>query len=590
MIAGGPAFPPAAQAQVAPVGQGFTLNASDLRFIMAQIRIAERHAATRTAENPCGTLVGDEPDQIPTGTGQTIELPWGLRTVDGSCNHLTPGQETFGTADELFPRLLAKELRGDYAVAADVTDPAPRLISNLIVDQTDTNPAAVEAAGLTGAPGETVPGETLFIPNVAPDVGLSAPFNPWFTFFGQFFDHGLDLVSKGGNGTVFVPLQPDDPLFVEGSPLNFMVMSRATHNGDFEAINQTSPGVDQSQTYSSHPSHQVFLRRYQLVGGRPVGTGALITGPGRGMATWAQVKTQARSRLGIQFRDRDALSVPLLATDPYGRFLRGPNGLPQIVKNIGGVTTLVEGNLAAPVNTVDAVPSGHAFLDDIAHHAVPGAGRTPDADTEAGPVNEFPNTYDNELLNAHFIAGDGRVNENIALTAVHHVFHSEHNRLVRNINQLVSGASKLLTDEETAAWQATTGPAGWDYGERLFQAARFVTEMEYQHLVFEEFARKVQPLVNPFGEGGTGFNATVDAAIRAEFAHAVYRFGHSMLTETVGRTRADGPDDSIDLFDAFLNPLRYFDGLDPATDPEAAAAAALFAVRLSRSATRSTSS
>ena len=40
-----------------------------------------------------------------------------------------------------------------------------------------------------------------FIPNVTPDAGLSAPFNAWMTFFGQFFDHGLDLVTKGGNGT-----------------------------------------------------------------------------------------------------------------------------------------------------------------------------------------------------------------------------------------------------------------------------------------------------------------------------------------------------------------------------------------------------
>ena len=30
------------------------------------------------------------------------------------------------------------------------------------------------------------------------------------------------------------------------------------------------------------------------------------------------------------------------------------------------------------------------------------------------------------------MAGDGRVNENIGLTAVHHVFHSEHNRLVEH--------------------------------------------------------------------------------------------------------------------------------------------------------------
>lgn len=563
-----------AHAQSAPVGQGFRLNDSDLRFIMKQMRISERHAATQTPENQCGTLVGSDPDQIPTGTGQTIELPWGLRTIDGSCNHLTPGQEAFGTADQVFPRLLPRELRGDYSVAADVTDTQPRIISNLIVDQTSSNPAAVEVSGLSGAAGET-----LFIPNVATDAGLSAPFNGWFTFFGQFFDHGLDLVSKGGNGTVFIPLQPDDPLFVVGSPLNFMVLSRATHSGGFEAKNQTSPWVDQSQTYTSHPSHQVFLRQYQLVGGRPVGTGRLITGPGGGMATWVNVKVQARTRLGIRLRDIDALSIPLLATDPYGRFLRGPNGFPQIVKNIGGVTVLVEGSLAAPVNTVDAVASGHAFLDDIANHAVPGAGRTPDADTVAGPDDGLTATYDDELLNAHFMAGDGRTNENIGLTAVHHVFHSEHNRLVGDINRMVSGPRKVLTDEESAAWQATTGPSGWDYGERLFQTARFVTEMEYQHLVFEEFARKIQPLINPFGEGGTGFNPSVNPAIRAEFAHAAYRLGHSMLTETIDRVSADGTNLSVSLFDAFLNPPRFFDGLDPATDPEAARKAAGAIVR-----------
>ena len=53
--------------------------------------------------------------------------------------------------------------------------------------------------------------------NVAPDAGLSAPFNLWFVFFGQFFDHGLDLVQKGGSGTVFIPLQPDDPLITLGA-------------------------------------------------------------------------------------------------------------------------------------------------------------------------------------------------------------------------------------------------------------------------------------------------------------------------------------------------------------------------------------
>ena len=49
-------------------------------------------------------------------------------------------------------------------------------------------------------------GNTVLIPNVAPDIGDSAPYNSLFTLFGQFFDHGLDLISKGGSGTVYIPL------------------------------------------------------------------------------------------------------------------------------------------------------------------------------------------------------------------------------------------------------------------------------------------------------------------------------------------------------------------------------------------------
>ncbi len=51
-----------------------------------------------------------------------------------------------------------------------------------------------------------------FIPNVATDVGLSAPYNSWFTLFGQFFDHGLDLVNKGGASRSSYPVGADDPL------------------------------------------------------------------------------------------------------------------------------------------------------------------------------------------------------------------------------------------------------------------------------------------------------------------------------------------------------------------------------------------
>ena len=103
-------------------------------------------------------------------------------------------------------------------------------------------------------------------------------------------------------------------------------------------------------------------------------------------------------------------------------------------------------------------------------------------------------------------------------------------------------------------------------GERVFQAARVFTEMQYQHLVFEEFARKIQPGIDLF----INIDMTINPAIFAEFAHVVYRFGHSMLTETVDRlmrrlqsdrsraaSLADADQQQIGLIAAFLNPLEF---------------------------------
>ena len=194
--------------------------------------------------------------------------------------------------------------------------------------------------------------------------------------------------------------------------------------------------------------------------------------------------------------------------------------------------------------------------------------------------------YDDELLDAHFITGDGRGNENIGLTAVHHIFHAEHNRLVEHIKDValasndvaflnqwlrVDVASMPITPGEIAALE-------WD-GARLFQAARFGAEMQYQHLVFEEFARTVQPQVDPFVPGQS-YDTTLNPAIYAEFAHVVYRFGHSMLTETVDRydpsfnvvdddplhVGQTGSGDQLGLIAAFLNPLAFAASGDDASE------------------------
>ncbi len=684
-----------------PVGSGFAITAADLAYILKQIKIAERHsrafegdATAAPQPNPhpdadpsyCLSMIGTAVDQVPDAI-----TSYGLRTVTGDCNNLkavfntttlndapppTPtfaNSPTFGAADQPFPRLTEPSFRTAEAVPPTfgggpvtsyaqklngnvVYDTQPRLISNLIVDQTSTNPAAIAAAGFPvraqngGNP--TVPCaknadgtdivpltpdgcvpryQTLFIENVTTDVGLSPPYNSLFTFFGQFFDHGVDQTVKGF-GTVIVPLRDDDPLIAgpDHIPGNaddlppekrFIPLTRGQNqpgpDGLFgtdddvqDANNTDTPWVDQSQTYTSHPSHQVFLREYNLVactvagnptqcpvttagkflGGLPAGqTYTDSPDASTAISTWASTKKQAAEKLGLLLVDTDVTNIPMIMADPYGNFIPGPaRGLPQYVTATG----LVEGNLASPVPVpANVLHFDTPFLTDIAHNAEPKPGLVPDADSTSSAdfANQPVGTYDNEMLNAHFTCGDGRCNENIALSSVHQIFHSEHNRLAKefdtitlpNSPSLFGNASLLADYQDTycaigcAHPSDATHPTTYTYGQRLFQAARFVTEMEYQHLVFEEFGRKIQPLIRPFHL----YNPDVNAATKAEFAHAVYRFGHSMLDDDVARVNVDPvtnakTDNSLPLLKAFLNPPEYFNnGAGGFYTPEEAAGA-----------------
>ena len=457
---------------------------------------------------------------------------YGLRTVDGSCNNLkaatgvqAPGQPSgpfagtanpsfFGAANQVFPRLTTPFFRDADPIApsfpvgppgptsyksktGSVIDSEVRVTSNLIDDQTNTNPAAVAAAGhpqrtQTGGKATAVPcttdpvpdavppvdgvplgctpsHQTLFIPNVTTDTGLSPPYNSLFTFFGQFFDHGIDQTEKSG-GTVFITLNADDPLRTVGpdgiagtncgnvAPFTrttrprstatrsrprqaFMALPRTQdqpgpdgilHTADDvqDASNTDTPWVDQSQTYTSHASHQVFLREYQPGTGTAgtnnpaaVSDGMLLQGivnddplpctkpagfacyndgqAGAGSeSTWAAVRKQAHDLLGMRLEDKDVLNVPLLATDPYGKYLPGPHGLPQYVtKGPDGKAgtpddVLVEGRLDNPatpaVDETIPVPSdveyfGTPFLTDIAHNADPSPDPQTGMSPDAGP-------------------------------------------------------------------------------------------------------------------------------------------------------------------------------------------------------------
>jgi Ca2+-binding RTX toxin-like protein len=658
----------------------------DLDFILRQIKIAETHAENTAAnKRDCAALLA----LLPNAT-----VPWGLRTVDGSCNNLIEGNEGFGEANLEFLALVEPVFSGaqpltqifapNDALGANtsyvrgdgrtVQDSTARLISRLIVDQSETNPAAVQAAEDEGGTtlGPDIAGALQFlIPNTAPDEGLSAPFNAFMTFFGQFFDHGLDLVNKGGNGLVFIPLAQDDPLYdkgpdgIAGTPDdgrgNFHVLTRASRDAgpdgmigtadDVEGIiNATTPHVDQQQTYTGHSSAQILIREYEFgpcpangpltppAAGCVQATGRLLNGFGNdklldtaddgGMATWDTVQLQAASKLGILLDDFDGASIPEFLADPYGRFVPGPQfGLPQLVigENPDGTPAVLEGNLGAWVDASQGLRIGHSFFLDVAHTANPGAfkgvgvdpDKAPDSDDfinpridtlsgqptrgvrSAGiPLASGQSTYDDELLGVHFVCGDGRCNENIALTTIHTLFHAEHNRLVAiaqrvildqgeiaYLNEWIDPASPA-TQAQLDAWPALSFDASdsslahqkvaraaiealgleWN-GERLFQIARFGTEMQYNRIVFDEFVPTLSGLKDAF----EGYHTNIHPAITAEFSQSVYRFGHSMLTQTIDRYDPDfqhitdagalDPEtasDQLGLFEAFLNPLALY--------------------------------
>ena len=694
--AGAQNVPPVAPAPAAGVSAATDLAFArgDLDYILEQIKIAEEHVRRGGG---CETLR----ELIPSAL-----LPWGLRTVDGSCNNLLPDKGQLGAADEVFREFVEPQFddgqlltvgplaendvvgartsykRGD---GSTVEDSQPRLISRLITNNSTSNPAARAAAAAAADIGAMEIGPDItgvpqyFIPNAAPDEGLSAPTNAWITFFGQFFDHGLDLVEKGGNGIVVIPLAEDDPLFDPNSDMNFQLLTRSTRDAGPDGligtdddlaspINRVTNHVDQQQTYSGHSSAQVLLREYALAAclpeSQPAGqalclapTGGLLNGFGNdrtldtdddgGLATWNTVKTQASLKLGISLDDLDGADQPMFLANQYGAFIPGPaRGLPQLIvgHDENGTPELVEGNLADPVDATQALRIHHSVFIDIAHTANPGkfvgVGITPelrpDSDNRINPRTDMlagqetrgvraagmpidgVATYDDELLGEHFICGDGRCNENIALTTVHSIFHREHNRLSYNakrsildtrdlafINQWMHTNSQIsqadldgwaglsfsisnasLANQSTTKTSIKALDFGWD-GERIFQTARFGTEMQYNRIVFDEFS----PTLSALKDGFVFTNQnSIDPRITAEFAHSVYRFGHSMLTEKVDRFDSEfnpivDPSsvnpataaDQLGLFEAFLNPTAFLNrndetGLDTLTPEEAAGA------------------
>ena len=121
-----------------------------------------------------------------------------------------------------------------------------------------------------------------------------------------------------------------------------------------------------------------------------------------------------------------------------------------------------------------------------------------------------------------FLAGDIRANEQVGLTAMHTLWVREHNRIAKALERDASGLS----------------------GEDIFQATRRLVIAKIQMITFEEYLPAL------IGDNAIsdykGYDDKVNPGLYNEFSVAAYRYGHSLVNETLlrldsaGNTIADG--------------------------------------------------
>ena len=517
----------------------------------------------------------------------------------------------------------------DYAAVIDAwnTDPANAQRQIDTAHQID-GAAVVVDRGVVGQIGQidfqNPENGEVFVGSQNPGV---APTNGWFALFGQFFDHGLDFIDKSSAyGKVIIPLSVDDPLyrapgtFGPSDPGNTKItVSRAVivgtdANGDPAYVNHTSPYIDQNQTYGSSEVISNILREWVVdpVTGDWVPGMRLLDGDsladawtdGWGNLNHATLPTLAELNAHLIATGRDALTwedvTNLRNRDAAGHVVVGNTGHPLLLDmnpkfDTAHFSDAVEQALASTY--VKLAVDGRSMVlttsDDPAGHAIlPGAdGRYSTMDlsalvnfasfqpmqSNADPLGALASQLLFDSVSAHYVAGDGRVNENFGLTAVHHVFHSEHNYQVENLlRALAKQDTALVAGGDTShttlhGFQIDTGTTdaagnfvhadgsiAWDQ-DKVFLGTKLIVEMEYQHTAADQFAPTITPDIPEF----VGYNSGVNASISLEFGQVAYRFGHSTLRETVDTIDPNGSITgkivSYALQLAFLNPEAYAD-------------------------------
>jgi hypothetical protein len=115
-----------------------------------------------------------------------------------------------------------------------------------------------------------------------------------------------------------------------------------------------------------------------------------------------------------------------------------------------------------------------------------------------------------------FVAGDSRANIQPGLTALHTVWHREHNWLAKRVLAAMTSAGVLPAD-----------PAAAD--EQIFQLTKKLLIAEFQIVSYDEY------LASIVGSGAvprySGYKPDINPAVCNEFSTVAFRFGHSQAND-----------------------------------------------------------
>lgn len=269
-----------------------------------------------------GLTVGQQPGEPPNGAVKPWSGPggmiasekalvqdstYGLRidpvthSVDLTQRYANP----FLTVRDYTPRMIAQTVHSAQALQRQEAASPGTITDQLVYQITDVASGGYRIGGYD-VDGNVQAGGLYFKEDIVRNVNTLAgdpSLTGWNVLFGQFFDHGLDFIGKGGNSVtagapgsrIIIPLDPTDPLY---SPSNkTLSLPRATvlnpeaagPDGMFRTAddiaspgadgqygtaddvlgptnpsfsNSTSPYIDQSQTYGSSDDVTQLLREW----------------------------------------------------------------------------------------------------------------------------------------------------------------------------------------------------------------------------------------------------------------------------------------------------------------------------------------